>query len=397
MPLRVARRQAFTIAASILVAVATVVVLAALQSARDRTWVDHTYQVLASLAEIELLQEQASAASRGLALFNRDTFVRQFVERDEALVDRLIALPGLVADNPPQAARARQLERAMYRRMAFPRSGIRTFREHGIEALRNRYGDIDDLALAQADVTRLLSEMKAEEVRLLGLRADAAARATNIVLALALLGIPLSLLILRNVYAQLKGEIVQRDAAELRLDHANRELQAMAATLREDALRDPLTGLYNRRYLDEATGREIARCLRRELPLAVLMLDIDHFRQFNTQYGHAGGDKVLVAVADLLRRFSRQEDIACRLGGEEFAVVMPEATSEVARARAAKIRAELGQLEVTIDGAVVEAVTVSVGVACLRDDGSTAEALMRTADMRLYQAKNRGRDRVVWE
>lgn len=105
-------------------------------------------------------------------------------------------------------------------------------------------------------------------------------------------------------------------------------------TLRNQSLRDVLTGLYNRRYLNEALDRELNRCARKSLSLAVLMLDIDHFKQFNDKFGHEAGDMVIQAFANVLRQVTRKEDIACRYGGEEFILIIPEIDLEAALQRA---------------------------------------------------------------
>jgi len=395
MPTRFARKHGFSLAALLLVGIGALVVSAALHFKSDRRWVDHTHRVLTTLADIDLLEEQVVTAARGMVLFNRDSYYQQYVQADGALREHLVVLRSLVADNPGQSRRALNLQEAMLRRLDYPRIGIETFRRSGVESLRNRDAEMANVAEAQAEVQAILTAMKAEETELLRGRAREANRAFNRLGLAAVLGIPFCLAVLGWVFRQLSHEIKQRRATEARLDLANQELTEMAERLRQESLTDPLTGLYNRRYVTEATVREIARCVRRKLPLSILALDIDHFRQFNSQYGHAGGDEVLKAVADVLRCFSRREDIACRLGGEEFALVLPEAGADAAREKAELIRRELSSLSVEVDGALMESVTVSVGLAVMPEDGVTPEELMRTADVRLYRAKNAGRNRVV--
>ncbi|WP_305806260.1 diguanylate cyclase [Stenotrophomonas sp. YIM B06876] len=166
-------------------------------------------------------------------------------------------------------------------------------------------------------------------------------------------------------------------------------------SLRLQSIRDPLTGLYNRRYLEESLTREIARCGRRSQPLSVLMLDVDHFKKFNDTHGHSGGDALLAAVGQLLSAHLRGEDIACRYGGEEFTVILPESSNEHARRHAEEIRHALSQLSVPFAGKTLPPATISVGIATYPDDGVAGITLLRKADAALYRAKRTGRNRVL--
>jgi len=164
--------------------------------------------------------------------------------------------------------------------------------------------------------------------------------------------------------------------------------------LRRQAMRDPLTGLLNRRYMQEAFARELARCERRGLPLAVLMLDIDYFKRFNDEFGHAAGDRVLRLVADALLAAVRREDIVCRFGGEEFLIVLPETSLGAARARAEALRERVAELAPEPGDTWVGPLGVSIGLAMFRDHGHSTDALVRAADAALYAAKRAGRGRV---
>ncbi|MET0580709.1 MAG: GGDEF domain-containing protein, partial [Pseudoxanthomonas sp.] len=181
-------------------------------------------------------------------------------------------------------------------------------------------------------------------------------------------------------------------AEQLALALANVRLRD---TLQMQAIRDPLTSLYNRRYLEESLGREISRCRRRSLPLSVLMLDLDHFKAVNDEYGHAGGDKLLVAFAGLLAAMCRSEDIACRFGGEEFALVLPEVVAETALKKANEICAATARLALSYNGRNLPPLTVSIGVASMSGSGDTGEGLLRAADRALYMAKDAGRNRAL--
>jgi diguanylate cyclase (GGDEF)-like protein/PAS domain S-box-containing protein len=165
--------------------------------------------------------------------------------------------------------------------------------------------------------------------------------------------------------------------------------------LRNQSIRDPLTGLYNRRYLEEMLERETRRAVRAEQGLGVLMLDLDHFKKFNDTYGHEAGDTVLRETAAFLLKSVRAEDIVCRFGGEEFLVILPVADVKATQARAERIRSKLRELTVLHQGKSLGMVTVSVGVAELPQHGTTPKELIEAADSALYRAKKEGRDRVV--
>jgi len=168
-------------------------------------------------------------------------------------------------------------------------------------------------------------------------------------------------------------------------------------SLRTQSIRDPLTGLYNRRYLEESLTRELARCDRVNKPLAVLMVDLDHFKRFNDTHGHDGGDALLTHAGRLLQAHCRAEDIACRFGGEEFTVILPEVDAERAGQRAEQIRSAIEALAVHHLRERLSSVTASIGVATFPDSSREAGELLRRADAALYDAKKRGRNRVVFE
>ncbi len=171
------------------------------------------------------------------------------------------------------------------------------------------------------------------------------------------------------------------------------ELRALQAQLREEAIRDPLTGLYNRRYLEETLKRELARAAREERPLSILMGDIDHFKRLNDTSGHQAGDEVLKALGDVLWRNVRSSDIPCRYGGEEFVVIMPDMPWQAAQERAEQVRRKFAELRIAFLGVQLGA-TVSIGVSAYPEQGATVEELIGAADQALYEAKQSGRNRV---
>ncbi len=188
-------------------------------------------------------------------------------------------------------------------------------------------------------------------------------------------------MLMANMFAEQVGLSV----ANLRLREA----------LRDQSIRDALTGLFNRRYLEETLEREIRRAVRSEQVLGVLMLDLDHFKKFNDTFGHEAGDTVLREAAAFLTRSVRAEDIVCRFGGEEFVIILPLADVKGTQARAERIRSKLRELTILHQGKAVGMVTVSVGVAALPQHGTTPKTLLESADAALYRAKREGRDRVV--
>jgi diguanylate cyclase (GGDEF)-like protein len=157
---------------------------------------------------------------------------------------------------------------------------------------------------------------------------------------------------------------------------------------------DFLTGIYNRRHFETLAGAELARCQRYMRPLSIFMIDIDHFKEINDRLGHATGDRVLQNVAAICRAEKRDSDVLARVGGEEFAVILPETTESAALQFAERLRNQIRDSKPTIYGEKM-GVTVSIGVAEASIRTSGVESLMRQADQALYEAKQQGRDRVV--
>lgn len=166
--------------------------------------------------------------------------------------------------------------------------------------------------------------------------------------------------------------------------------------LRQQAIQDPLTGLYNRRYLDETLPRELNRAQRLGVPLCVVMLDIDGFKQFNDAFGHGPGDSLLSKFADVLHEHLRKSDIACRYGGDEFVIVMPDSSIVDTQQRVEQIRVFMrGLPQINFGEQARNMVSLSAGIACAPQQGTTASELLRAADEAMYSAKQAGRDRIV--
>jgi len=196
-------------------------------------------------------------------------------------------------------------------------------------------------------------------------------------------------------------EITERKRMEEELRQANErlseqlaEIKSLHETLREQAIRDPLTGLYNLRFLTESMKREIARAIRENHPLSVVLMDIDHFKVFNDTHGHKAGDEVLRELGKILSTQTRAGDIACRYGGEEFMVIMPFAHTEEAFKRAEQWRKIFESTKIDNKGELLSA-TISAGVATFPEHGATDDDIWRAADNALYEAKSAGRNCVM--
>jgi diguanylate cyclase (GGDEF)-like protein len=189
-----------------------------------------------------------------------------------------------------------------------------------------------------------------------------------------------------------KQQLAIAVAENLALSLANFKLRD---TLYIQSIHDYLTGLYNRRYMAELLEKELHRMARKKLPAGIVIIDIDRFKGFNDRFGHEAGDMVLREFSLFLRKNIREEDFACRYGGDEFVIILPETSLENARQRAEQLRAGIKHMTIQFRGATLDMVTLSLGVACYPNHGLTAEALLRTADAALYRAKAEGRDRVV--
>ena len=199
-----------------------------------------------------------------------------------------------------------------------------------------------------------------------------------------------------NVYRVGGEKVIQcniRDITERK--QAQDALLKSQALLREQSVRDHLTGLFNRRYMEETLERELLRATRKQLALGVIMLDVDDFKHFNDTWGHAAGDEILRELGNLLLRQVRGEDIACRYGGDEFILILPDASREVTSERAELICEYAGMFHLQFEGQSLAAVTLSLGVAVFPEHGSTSAAILKAVDGALYRAKREGRGRVV--
>ena len=172
------------------------------------------------------------------------------------------------------------------------------------------------------------------------------------------------------------------------------EAKRLMEHLRESSLRDAMTGLYNRRFLEEYVTTLVATSQRRQSTFAVLMLDLDYFKQVNDTFGHEAGDKVIKTLADLLLKSVRGSDMVVRYGGEEFLIVLQDTNMETALAVADKIRCRVEETKIPLTGTILQK-TISIGVASFPADSDTFWQVVKFADVALYEAKKQGRNRVV--
>lgn len=198
-------------------------------------------------------------------------------------------------------------------------------------------------------------------------------------------------------------DVHERKQYQKKLEDTNRLLKeqlqenvALHAMLTEQTLRDPLTGLHNRRYLEETLPRELSRAKRVGYPMALIMVDLDHFKRVNDTYGHPTGDAVLKAMASILLHGAREGDIICRYGGEEFLVALPNMTIESALERAKTWQSALSSTSIR-HGAFSIKTTLSAGISAFPNNGADVDTLLRLADEALYRAKANGRDRVEFD
>lgn len=199
-----------------------------------------------------------------------------------------------------------------------------------------------------------------------------------------------------NVYQAGNERVIQcniRDITERK--RGQDALVRSEANLRKESVRDHLTGLFNRRYLEETLQHELDRALRKQLSLGIIMLDADNLKRFNDSWGHSTGDGVLQELGNLLLGQFRSEAIPCRYGGDEFVVVLPDASLKATYERAEKLCEHAKKHSHIIEGQVYPSVSLSVGVAAFPQHGSTSAGLMSAVDRALYHAKHQGRDRVA--
>jgi len=267
-----------------------------------------------------------------------------------------------------------------------PHAGLQRAMEKPYECV------IVSTALAEYDPLRLCSQLRAlERTRLVPI--ILLAREGDETCIIRGLELAVNDYVLRPVERQ---ELIARLRTQIRRKRYNDGLRSSVAQTVEMAITDPLTGLHNRRYLDNHLQTLFDRAVARRRPLSVMILDVDRFKSVNDTFGHDGGDAILREIASRLRRNLRGIDLVCRYGGEEFVIVMPETELGTAERVAERVRLEIARSPFPVgDAGQAIAVTVSIGVAGLLQPQDTVEAMMKRADLALYEAKTAGRNRVV--
>ena len=196
-----------------------------------------------------------------------------------------------------------------------------------------------------------------------------------------------------RLYDELQRELTQRQKDNRTLSEQLEEIKLLQDELRKQAIRDPLTGLFNRRYLFETFERELARAQRDTYPVSVMMLDIDLFKEINDTFGHQAGDDALKSLGHLLEKSVRQGDIVCRYGGDEFIVIMPGSYARDSQRRAETLRKNAAKNFIMASDQKVS-ITISVGIAIYPEQGNDTYSIIKAADDALYAAKKAGRNIV---
>jgi diguanylate cyclase (GGDEF)-like protein/PAS domain S-box-containing protein len=245
--------------------------------------------------------------------------------------------------------------------------------------------------IAQGDLTALSATAEIEQPHKRGGTIHAEVAGTFLLDAQ---GQPYALLgISRDISERRRAEHELRQANET-LRRQLEEIEKLQGALKEQTIRDSLTGCFNRRYLDETLERELSRSRREGYPLSLVIIDLDFFKQINDTYGHLAGDRALIVLAETLRADIRHEDVLCRYGGEEFVILMPRMPLDKAVERAESWRCKIADIRVAF-GNFKLSFTASAGVAAYPDHGKMPDELTHAADTALYVAKNSGRNRVV--
>ncbi len=368
----------FLIAIALLLSVAVLVAVSFQQMNRQKDWVAHTYEVINLLQGVLSGMKDIQSAQRGYLITGVESYLDPYKEALPQVSRDMGTLRELIGDSRQQSDRLTELGDHVRQRMEIARQLITTYQAHGQAAAFSAVAG--GKGKRQMDYIRDISAaMIAEEQRLLAERRNAMDGYTRGTITAGVTGLAICFAVLVSAFYQINREALR-----------NKELQQ---ALREQSIRDPLTNLFNRRYMEETIAREIARAKRMQTSLVVMVADIDHFKKVNDTYGHEGGDAVLTAFADLVHTKVRQEDIACRMGGEEFVIILPGITQAQAEERANDICRSLRALPVDFDGKTIM-VTTSVGVSFYPDHATEGQKLVALADAALYQAKHGGRDRV---
>jgi diguanylate cyclase (GGDEF)-like protein/PAS domain S-box-containing protein len=199
-----------------------------------------------------------------------------------------------------------------------------------------------------------------------------------------------------NVYLVGNKKVIQCNIRDITQQTQTQKALLQSQTLlREQSVKDHLTGLYNRRYLEETLERELRRAMRKGYSVGIIMFDVDYFKHFNDTFGHAAGDIILMELGKLIQKNIRKDDFACRYGGDEFIIVFPDASRETTLQRAALIRDSINKINIKFEDRLLEAVHLSLGVAMFPDDGKSSTVLLRIMDIDLLRDKREWHSKVA--
>src|SRR6185436_5482281 len=363
------RRLALTLkpAIGLLVLFLVLIINAAITYRNGVLLVEHSRtaeQTLNSLRHVVELQGQlvdAETSQRGFLITGNADYLESYSDALTTLTPTFMGLYESMGDDPLWEQRLDTLQSLVFLKFRELQTSIELRRHSGFAAAQ-KLTMTNEGKRTMDRIRTLIGEFRSEEARAFSSQAS---RVQNTVTtarasfwAVTLVGLGLLIYVLYTLWLYLV------------------EVRKTERTLRRQALRDPLTGLFNRRFFDAGLEQEIMRSRRSANPLSLLILDIDHFKNFNDEYGHEAGDAVLRAIGQLLQTQVRGGDVACRFGGEEFVILMPDAALQSAEVRGRQILEAIRGLEIPHQGHLLPPVTASLGVAEFPSHGSSAERLL---------------------
>lgn len=364
---------------------------------------EQSHAILEGLQDLLLLIRDAESGQRGYLLAGKESYLYPYDRAVRLVGLKLDFLRNLTANDPKMSANLRQVEHLVNGKLGEMRETIGLFKKlEKDEALRLIKTDRGQHFMI--DIRRLVGKIIREEKTRLAQGNQWAAAWSSLVLSSFWIGIIVNSFILLVVYRVVATEMANRRAAELALKQSEAQLRGLNAELETQksrlarvnldlfdlAAKDGLTGLVNRRFMDNALVTIHSRAVLENLPLTLLFIDVDHFKLYNDDFGHAMGDEALKALAIVLRQCVRDCDLIGRYGGEEFVIVLPGLDAEGGIATAQRLR-----LAIERSKWPGRSVTASVGVATLNAKDHDVAALVASADMALYASKQSGRNRVT--
>ncbi len=348
--------------------------------------VEHSRNAAKALNSSRLVVElqgrlvDAETSQRGFLITGNADYLEVYNDTLTSLTPTFMELYESTADEPLWEQRLDTLQALMFLKFRELQTSIELRRRSGFAAAQ-KLTMTNQGKRTMDRIRKLIGEFRSDEARAFSLQEsrvqDTVTTARASFWAVTLVGLVLLVYVLYTLWLNLV------------------EVRKTERTLRRQALRDPLTGLFNRRFFDAGLAQQIMRSRRSGEPASLLMLDIDHFKNYNDEYGHEAGDAVLRAIGQLLQTQVRGSDVACRFGGEEFVILMPDAPLESAKERGKQILEAIRGLEIPHQGHLLPSVTASLGVAAFPSHASDAEGILEAADNALYMAKRTGRDRMV--